>query len=231
MQAKDVMTTKVVTIAEDTEVGAIARVLLEQRISGVPVVDEAGRVLGIVSEGDLMRRPESGTAPQRSWWLRLVASPEDKAHDYVKTHGMRAADVMTRNVVTVVEDSGVGAIAQLLEERRIKRVPVIRDGKLVGIVSRANLLHGLVAHNKQIGEAPSPDDRSIRDQVIAELKEQGWVTHGSLNVIVSDGVVELWGWVESEEERKAFRIAAETVPGVRAVEDHLGSVPPWVWGA
>ena len=110
-------------------------------------------------------------------------------------------------------------------------MPVVRDGKLVGIVSRANLLHGLVAGNKQSGEAPSPDDRSIRDQVIAELKAQGWATHGSLNVIVGDRVVELWGWVESEEERKAFRIAAETVPGARAVEDHLGSVPPWAWGA
>jgi len=231
MQAKDIMTTKVVTVTEDTGIEAIAKILLKRRISGLPVVDAEKRVVGIVSEGDLMRRSESGTSPHRSWWLRLLASPEEEAHDYAKSHGMRAADVMTRNVITVKEDTSAGEIAQMLEERRIKRVPVVRDGKLVGIVSRANLLHGLVARKDQIAEPPSADDRSIREQVIAELKNQGWVTHGSLNVIVSEGRVELWGWVESEEERAALRIAAETVPGVRAVEDHLGSVPPWAWGA
>jgi hypothetical protein len=133
--------------------------------------------------------------------------------------------------VTVGEDTPIGEIAGVLEERRIKRVPVVRDGKLVGIISRANLLHGLAARKEAAANAPSADDRSIREAVMAALGQEGWLTHGSLNVIVTDGAVELWGWVESDDERQAIKIAAENVAGVRSVEDHLGSVAPWVWGA
>ncbi len=231
MQASDIMTTSVVTVTPDTAVGEIAKLFLERHISGVPVVDASGRVLGIVSEGDLMRRPESGTERRPSWWLRFFASGKELAEAYVKTHGMRAEDVMTRDVVTVGEDTTVGEIAQLLEERRIKRVPVVSDGKVVGLVSRANLLHGLAARKEQLAAAPRADDRSIREQIMALVQREGWMSHGSLNVVVSDGVVELWGWVESDQERKALLIAAESVPGVRSVEDRLGSVAPWVWGA
>ncbi len=230
MQAKDIMTTNVITVTGDSRVDEIAALLLQRNISGVPVVDAEGRVLGIVSEGDLMRRPESGTERQRSWWLRLMADSKEDAEQYTKTHGMRAEEVMTRDVIAVSEDTSVGDIAQILEERRIKRVPVLRDGKLVGLVSRANLLHGLVAHKARI-EAPSADDRSIREQITAEIERQDWVSHGSFNVIVNDGVVELWGWVDSDQEREALLVATENVAGVRAVEDHLGSVPPWARGA
>jgi CBS domain-containing protein len=231
MQAKDVMTTGVVTVTPETQIQEIAKLLLERKISGVPVVDPEERVLGVVSEGDLMQRLGSESGRHRSWWLGFVASSQERAEEYVKRHGSRAADVMTRDVVTVAEETPIGEIARILEERRIKRVPVVRDGKLVGIISRANLLHGLAARKEAAPGAPSADDRSIREAVMADLAKEGWVTHGSLNVIVTDGVVELWGWVESDEERRAFKITAENVPGVRSVEDHLGSVAPWVWGA
>ncbi len=230
MQAKDVMTTKVVTVDPDTEIERIAQLLLDHRISGVPVVDAHDHLLGIVSEGDLMRRPELETERRRSWWLALLSSRREDAAEYIKTHGKRARDVMTRNVVTVDDAASVGRIAELMEKQRIKRVPVVDDGKLVGIVSRANLLHGLIARQHEIKTPPSGDDRSLRDAVKAALEQEGWVTHGHLNVIVDDGVVELWGWIESDQEREAMMLAARNVPGVKDVEDHLGAVKPWVWG-
>jgi CBS domain-containing protein len=224
------MTAKVVTVTPDTPVGEVARILLERRISGVPVVDTSGRLVGIVTEGDLMRRPELETERRRPWWLGMVADERAQAEEYAKAHGSRAEDVMTRNVVTVTEDTPVSDIARLLERHRIKRVPVVRDGTLVGIVSRANLIQGLAAH-REAAPAPARDDRSIREQITRTFDREGWVTHGPLNVIVRNGVVELWGFVESREERDALRVAAQSVPGVVAVEDHLGTVQPWLWGS
>jgi CBS-domain-containing membrane protein len=231
MQAKDVMTTKVVTVRPDARVEHIAALLLERRISGVPVVEADGRLVGIVTEGDLMRRPELGTERHRGWWLRLFGDERERAAEYARAHGSRAADVMTRNVVTVTEETSLGEIARLLEERRIKRVPVLRDGKVVGIVSRANLLHALAARPVATAAERLVDDRSIRDAVVRVLEREDLATHGPLNVIVTNGVVELWGLVESEEERRAIRVAAETVPGVVALKDNLGRIRPWLAGA
>ena len=160
-----------------------------------------------------------------------MADSQEHAEQYTETHGMCAEEVMTRDVIVVSEDTSVGDIAQILQERRSKRVPVLRDGKLVALVSRANLLHGLVARKGKIAAATSADDRSIREQATARIEEQGWVSSGSLNAIATDGMVELWGWVESDQERRALLVVAENVAGVRAVEDHLGSVPPWIAGA
>ncbi len=231
MQAKDVMTTTVVTVPPDARVEHIAALLLEQSISGVPVVDADGRLLGIVTEGDLMRRPEIGTERHRGWWLRLFGDERERASEYARAHGSQAADVMTRNVVTVREETSVGEIARLLEEHRVKRVPVVRGDKVVGIVSRANLLQVLAAR-----PAPPPserwiDDRAIRDEVLRSLDREGMTARGPLNVTVTHGVVELWGLVEAEEERLAIRIAAQNVPGVVAVKDNLGRIRPWLWGA
>ena len=155
MKAKDVMTTEVVYADPESSVRAIARTLLKHRISGVPVADHDGRVIGIVSEGDLMRRPESETVRPRSWWLELMETPEDRASQYLKSHGLTARDVMTREPITVAEDTPLEEIAMLLEQKAIKRVPVLRDGKLVGIVSRADLLHGLVARAGQARAGPA----------------------------------------------------------------------------
>lgn len=222
MHARDVMTTDVLTVTPDTNVRTIAQSLLDRGISAVPVVDQHGHVMGIVSEGDLMRRAEAGTERHRSWWLDLLASPDDKARDFAKSHGLTAKDVMTRPVVTVTEDAPLAEIATLLERHRIKRVPVVHDGAIVGIVSRANLLHGLVA--KEAAPATTPDDATIRQHVIDRVKEAG-IDEGYINVIVAGGVVHLWGLLDSQVEKEAVRIAAQTAPGVRAVENNLGVLP------
>jgi CBS domain-containing protein len=229
MIAKDVMTAPVVTVYADTPVRRIAEVLLAHRISAVPVVDARGAIVGIVSEGDLMRRAETGTERHRSWWLRLVSGPDDLARDYVKAHGRGAADVMTRDVITVAEDSPVSAIACLLEERRIKRVPVVRDGRLVGIVSRADLLRGLATQPAPPEPSVSMDDRAIRDRLMRTLGEVGWTRPEFVKVIVTDGVVHLWGLVSSKEQRRALVVAAGNVPGARGVEDHMTLMPPTLW--
>lgn len=226
MQAKDVMTTKVASVSVDTGVSEIAKLMLDRRISAVPVVDRHDHAVGIVSEGDLMRRPESETERHHSWWLTMVAMPEERAADYVKTHGLRAEDVMSQPVISVEEETPVGEIAQLLEERNIKRVPVISDGKIVGIVSRADLLRGLASGGQSTADV-SADDQSVRERILAELERQEWFKNSGASVIVTDGVANLWGIIYSEEERNALRVAAERTPGVRATEDHLIEIPHW----
>lgn len=224
MRAQDVMTSKVVSVDPGTPVEAVARTLLEHRISGVPVTSADGAVVGIVSEGDLMRRPESGTQRPTTWWLALLSSPEDRAAAYLRTHGRIAKDVMTRHVVTVDATATLEQIADTLERHRIKRVPVLRDEKLVGIVSRANLLHGLVtARSSRNGTS---DDETIREAVLEAMREEAGIDDQFVNVVVSGGAVHLWGAVRSEAEREAARLCAQKTWGVRAVEDHLGIIPP-----
>lgn len=227
MLARDVMTSPVATVPPDMPVVEVAQFLLERRISAAPVVDDDGRLLGIVSEGDLLHRPETGTLRRRSWWLSLLTSPEEQASEYIKTHGRRAADVMTREVVTVHEDTPLDEVAELLEKRRIKRVPVVRGGELVGIVSRADILRALASGREFSIGVPSADDRTIRQQLLDHLAREGLPHTSLVNVVVTDGVVHLWGIVETDEERQAMRVAAETIPGVRAVENHLVTRP---WG-
>jgi CBS domain-containing protein len=222
MQARDVMTRNVVTVTPETSVGEIARLLLEKRISGVPVVDAHGRLVGIVSEGDLVRRLEDEGESGRSWWLGLLATPEERAEAYVRAHGRRAADVMTKNVITVTPDTPLAAVARLLEERHIKRVPVVENGKVVGIVSRADLLRALAARET---EATSADDRALRERLDRELEKAGLDYHPYVNIVVADGVVHLWGIVSSRREAEALKLAAENVEGVKAVESHLAVRP------
>lgn len=230
VQAKDIMTTNVATVTPDASVEAISKLMLARNVSGIPVVDQDHRILGIVTEGDLMMREEvTGSATRHtSWWLRLLSDSKTDATAYIKTHGSKAEDVMTRDVVSISEDAPIGDIARILAERRIKRVPVVRDGRLVGIVSRINLLRGLASRDVERSAPPTTDDRTIKDAILKEVESQGWITHGSLNVIVTGGVVELWGWVDTEQERKALMLMAEQVPGVKSVVDHLGSMPPYL---
>jgi CBS domain-containing protein len=225
MRAKDVMTSPAVTVTPETTVQDIAKLLIERRISAVPVVDNGERLIGIVSEGDLMRRVENGGETHRSWWLRLLSEPTERAADYVKTHGRHAADVMTRGIVTVAEDAPLHEIAALLEARRIKRVPVVRDGRAVGIVSRANLLHGLAARPAD-APPPSADDEAIRSGILTTLREEiGGLTE-FINVVVSQGIVDLWGATDSPEAKQAIRVAAENAPGTREVRDHVTVLSP-----
>lgn len=229
MEAKDVMTTPVVTVAPKTSVEEVAKLMLERRISAIPVVDARGHVQGIVSEGDLMRHAETGIERHRSWWLATFAGGGELAIDYVKAHGRTAADVMTTTVVTVGERTPLEKIATLLERHRIKRVPVVRNGKLVGIVSRANLLHGLVAR-KTAGGPPAATDRAIRTRVRKELERTG-MDKLYVNVVVARGVVEFWGFVDTDAEKRALGIAAKNVQGVKRVVDNVTVIPAMLRGA
>ena len=219
MKARDVMVSPVVTVKPYSSVKEVAKTLVEKCISAVPVTDDSGKLVGIVSEGDLMHRSEAGTERQRSWWLRLMAGDDMLAADYIKAHGRKIADIMTRKVITATPDMPLDEIAMLLEMNSIKRVPILRDGQLVGIVSRANLVQAVASAPKGL-EIPLTDS-TIRDKLLAHLKAQPWADTELLNVTVSDGVVHLWGITSSDAERKAIRIAAETAPGVRTVNDHL----------
>jgi CBS domain-containing protein len=205
-------------------VSEIADLLLRRHISGVPVVDGNGKLLGMVSEGDLVRRVETGTERRNSWWLDLLTEDSARAATYSKTHGRKASDVMTTEVVTASETMPLRDIAGLMERHRIKRVPIMREGKLVGIVSRANLIQGLAVHG-DLDRAPSRDDTAIRESVLHELRAQGWASLITKNVVVTDGIVHLWGFVRSEEERHAIKVAAENTPGAKGVRDHLSMEP------
>ena len=221
MNAKDIMTTPVITVAPDTPVLNIAGLLLQRQISAVPVVD-GGRVVGMVSEGDLLHRREIDTecsVPEASWWTRLVEDDPAPAA-YVKSHASRARDIMTGNVVSVVEETSIAAIASLFETWKIKRLPVLRGRELVGIVSRADLVQLLAVKAQSCDARCQKTDHQIRDQLLSELGNQSWWRPNSSNVFVTDGVVHYWGVLRSDDERQAARVAAENVPGVCKVEDH-----------
>jgi len=226
MRAMDIMTTEVITVAPTTSVQEVAKLLSERGISGVPVVDADNRVVGILSEGDLLHRVETGTErttrERRSWWLDSLAS--NQARDYVKSHARTARDVMTGDVISVDEMTPLADVAMLLETKRVKRLPVLREGKLVGIVSRANLVRAIAAGS--VHEDAIRDDRAIRSQLLNELNRRAWAKVWAADIIVQDGVVHLWvGAERSPEELNALRVAAENIPGVKKVEEHLMPVP------
>jgi len=222
MHARDVMTRHVISVDADTDIREIAKRLVENRISAVPVL-AGSQLVGIVSEGDLMRRPEPEMEHRPAWWLSLILLPEEQARRYVKTHGRHARDVMTSRVITVDEDASLETVADLLEKHRIKRVPVVRAGVVVGIVSRADLLHGLIA--RQTGPDPSIDDRAIKHSIEEALIDAG-VMGRRLNIVVSGGVVHVWGTVITPAEKEAVRVAVENARGVRGVRDNVIALPP-----
>lgn len=229
MQTKDIMTTPVVSVAPETGVSDVARLLLERHISAVPVIEAGGRLVGMVSEGDFLRRAEDGSHRHGSWWLRLFSEPGENAADYVKTHGRSAADVMTRDVVTVTEDTSAGDVAHLLETKRIKRVPVLRDGKVVGIVSRADLLRGLAARRDAPTSTATVEDETIRKRILEEISTGAWAPTYGVSVMVVEGIVQIWGFVDSQDQREALRVAAENVPGVKGVDLNVSSTPLYGW--
>jgi len=226
----DVMTSDVIAVDQDASVPEVARLLAERGISAVPVVDNDRRAIGMVSEGDLLHRAETGTERRRSWWLEMMASTNQLAGDYIKSHSGKVKDVMTRDVISVTDTTSVADIAVLLETNRIKRVPVVRDGKLAGIVSRANLVRALAMTINAPASSTEAEDGKIRNKLLAELKAQRWAEVSPANVTVKDGVVHLWSSYLSEQEKRALVVAAENTPGVRCVEDHMRPVPAYLLG-
>ncbi|MCW2236879.1 CBS domain-containing protein [Azospirillum canadense] len=221
MKAADIMTRQVITIDPDSTVTDAAQRMLENRISGLPVCDADGRLLGIISEGDLLRRAETGTVRRASWWLAMFAGASStQAHDYSKSHGRRVRDVMSTNLVAVNEDSPIEEVVRRMESHRIKRVPVVHDGRLVGIISRANLLHVLATIAPDVAPAAA-DDGALRDRILQTLRAEPWAPEISDNIVVRNGVVHLWGSVRTEAQRDALRVAAENTPGVKRVENNL----------
>ena len=225
MYAADVMTREVVTIEADAPIAKAVRLMLEKRLSGLPVVDAAGRLVGIVTEGDFLRRAEIGTEMRHPRWLEYLLGPGPLAGEYVQAHTRKVADVMTERVSSVVEETPVEDIVRLMERRHIKRVPVIRDAAIVGIVSRADLLRALAA---LMTEPPSASvgDAALRKRVLVALAEQSWAPRVGLQVSVHGGVVQLSGAILDERERQALRVAIENVPGVERVDDQLCWVEP-----
>ena len=221
MKAADVMAPNVISVTPDQSVQEVAEILLTCRISGVPVIDARRNLVGIVSEGDLMRCADAGTGRHRSWWLQMFLGRESLAAEYVKEHARKVADVMTRNVITAKPETHIGDIADLLERNRIKRVPIVQDGKVVGIVSRANLLQALAALRKQIDVDKPVTDTALRSSVLSRLKAEPWARTALINVTVHDGIVDLWGVVDSATEKQALRVATEITPGVRSVNDSV----------
>jgi CBS domain-containing protein len=224
MQARDIMTANVISVSESSPVHEIVGLLLKYRISAVPVVDGARKVVGIVSEGDLLR-PEgaSRAGTRRPWWLEAVFGGQTVA--YEKAHGRTAGAVMTRNVITVDENTPLNEIAKLLERHHIKRVPVLSDGRLVGIVSRANLLHGLANTIVDHHEPGAAKDRQLRHELMKILLDEHKLDTVFVNITVNDGNVRLWGVVENVDEAAAAEGAAKTLSGVKSVENNLGPGP------
>ncbi len=224
MKVKDVMTQNVISVSADETILKAAQLMLQNRISGLPVDDAQGKLVGIVTEGDFLRRGEIGTQRQRPKWLEFLLGPGRLAAEYVRTSGRKVSEIMTADPYAVSEDDPLEGVVELMERRRIKRVPVLRDGRVVGIVSRANLLHAL-ASIAQYAPAPTGNDAATRDQILASLAKQEWAP--PVNVLVHNGIAELWGVITDERERKALVVAAENVAGIKEVHDHLVWLEPF----
>ena len=221
MKARDIMSTKVVTVSPSTSVRDVAGLMVEKHVSGLPVINDNGTLVGMVSEGDLLRRPEIGTEKHRRRWVSFFSGVDSQAREFTKSHALRASDVMTEQVIHVSEETPLGDVVALMEKHNIKRLPVLSDGELVGIVSRADLLRALAARQAEPLPPPAESDATIRAAMNDVLKNEEWAMSAMVNVIVSEGVVHLWGVIDSKDQRQALRVAAENILGVTAVEEHL----------
>jgi CBS domain-containing protein len=219
MRAHQVMTRPVISVTPETPILEAANIMLQRHVSGLPVIDTSGKLVGIVSEGDFIRRSEIGTQRRRGRWLKFILGSGKEADDFVREHGRKVAEVMTTEPVTITEDTALEEIVQLMEQNNVKRLPVTRGDKVVGIVSRANLLQAVASLAREIPD-PTADDDHIRNRIIASLEKNDWCPFG-LNVLVRDGIVHLSGVITDERAREAVIVDAENVAGVKKVHDHL----------
>jgi len=222
MNVADVMTQKVITVTPETTIADAAGLMLEHRISGLPVVDEGGVVVGVVTEGDLLRRIETGTERRRKRWLEFLITPGRLAEDYSRANARKVGEVMSTEVIAVAPRDSLAEVVRLMERHHIKRLPVIERGRLAGIVSRANLVRALLQNltEPSAGKAAG-SDAEIRERIMAEIAKQPWGPRASVDVRVEAGIVELYGSITDERERTALQVLAENAPGVNAVKDHL----------
>jgi CBS domain-containing protein len=227
MRAKDIMSSEVVCIDASESVFDAAEVLLGARVSAAPVTNDKGEMVGILSEADLMRRTEIGTAPSKTWLGRLLDSDVSSARSFVAAQTRRVSDVMTKNVITANEDATLRELVDLMEGHGVKRIPIVRDAMVVGMVSRADLLGALLSREPD-SPVLQPTDKALRQNVVAALEGRPWTSRWPVNVFANDGVVHLWGFVQGKDVREAYRVAAENVPGVRRVKSHLRTMPPSV---
>ena len=225
MKAEDVMTRDVISIDPDSTVLQAARLMLQHHISGLPVIDKGGNLVGVLSEGDFLRRRETRTERRRSRWLEFLMGPGRIAAEYSHSHGSKVSEVMTTPVQTVDDVTPLEDIVELMERKRIKRVPVVCGGQVVGIITRSNLMHAMVSLART-AQPTAGDDAAIREQLLAEMQKEEWAPAATTNVVVHDGVVELWGVIIDERQREALKVAAENIPGVKAVKDHMVWVEP-----
>ncbi|HXX83165.1 MAG TPA: CBS domain-containing protein [Casimicrobiaceae bacterium] len=225
MKAKDVMTHCVVSIGPEAPIlDAIARMISHQ-VSGMPVIDADGKLAGMVTEGDFLRRTEIGTeAPQRRW-LELLLGPASRAEEYARSHGRKVQEVMSRNVVAASKETPLTELVELMEEHGIKRIPVTEEGRIVGIVSRADLMSALAERLSQATKAPASDE-SIRRAIMTEMKKQPWCPVQSLSIRVRNGFVDVNGTIFDEGQRRALHVLVENVHGVKGVHDHLTRIAP-----
>lgn len=226
MKVADIMTHPVISVTPETPIAEVARLMLQHRISGLPVVDAAGAVVGIVTEGDLLRRAETGTERRHMRWLEFLIAPGRLAREYANAHARKAGEVMSEDVAAVAPQDSLSEVVRLMERRRVKRLPVIEAGRLVGIVSRANLVRALVQNLPKPAKRGAAGDAELRERILAEIAAQPWGPRASVDVAVKEGVVELYGSITDERERTALQVLAENIPGVKAVRDHLVWVEP-----
>jgi CBS domain-containing protein len=219
MRAHQIMTRSVISVTPDTTIVEAANVMLQCHVSGLPVVDETGKLVGVVSEGDFLRRSEIGTQRKRGRWLKFILGPGKSAGDFIHEHGRKVSDVMTTSPLSITEDAALAEIADIMEQNNIKRLPVVRGDQIVGIVSRSNLLQAVASLAREVPD-PTADDDHIRNRVIDALEKNDWCPFG-LNVIVRDGIVHLSGVITEERARQAAVVATENVDGVKKVHDHL----------
>ncbi len=225
MKAQDIMTRDVATVRPDTAVGDIAALMLEKRISGVPVLSDSGMIIGMVSESDLLHRAEVGTERKRGWWLRTFADSDALAREYAKAHGLKAHEVMSRPVISVRDDAELRDVADILDSQRIKRVAVVHEGRLVGIITRSDLVRAL-SQAQIVGAAKKVDNAALHKTLHERMRAQSWLNDSYINVIVNDGVVELWGFVVTPDQHNALRALVGETDGVRRIEDKLSVAGP-----
>jgi CBS domain-containing protein len=220
MKVKDVMTSPIVSVEPDGTISQAVQIMLQRHISGLPVIDKEGRLVGIVTDGDRLRRTETGTECRRPRWLEFFIGPGRLAEEYTRAHTRKIAEVMSADPITVTEETPLDDVVRLMEKKRIKRVPVVRGSEVVGIVSRANLVHALAGVAREVKPAEA-GDQTIRERLMKELAAQSWAPVALIDVIVRNGVVELWGSITDERERRAIIVVAENIPGVKGVSDNL----------